>query len=1133
MSDPVLIAADPARSVWVAANAGAGKTYALAARVTRLLLAGARPERILCLTYTKAAAAEMAARLFDQLGSWAMLPDATLRARIAAIGGDATQAEELRKARRLFAAALETPGGLKIQTIHSFCQSVLMRFPLEAGVPAAFTVLDERTARDLLAEARTRVFERAGRGDAPRAAALAHLVGSLSDVRVAKILDAALGTDQAKAAAVLARFGTDVAARLAALKTAHGAQADDTVEVVRADFFRRFAADAETWRQTVVWLAAGTKTDAARAAYLRTAVEAPTPPPCYVAVFAALLTQKGEVRDRLATKKLAQARPDLVDFLQRQANVLCGCENRLRAVRAAALTDAALTVIAAVRDEYAVEKRARGALDYDDLIVRTQALLKDGGARWVLYKLDQGLDHILIDEAQDTSASQWDIVQALSDEFFAGEGARAETRTLFAVGDEKQSIFSFQGADPTQFDRRRRFFAAEAEAAGRAFSSVVLPVSRRSAPEILRFVDAVFASDAAREGLTASAAGIHHEPFRFDLQGKVEFWPALRPNAKSTADPWDLRPLDLVGEDAPLARLAEQIAERIAGWLRDRVALPGKTLPISPGDIMILLPRREPFAGEIIRRLKNKGVPVAGADRLRLGEQIAIRDLVALGRFALLPEDDLNLAALLRSPLIGLSEEALYAVAHGREGHLWRALSAARDRGPDYAAAVVFLDAARARADLTPPFEFFAQALGEKRTAILRRLGPETADAIAEFQSLALVYERAGTPSLEGFLHWFERGGAEVKRDMDRSRGEVRVMTVHGSKGLEADIVILPDTTTLPDERVGADHLLYTDGMALFPLSKETAPAKVIAAKADALSEVLKERRRLLYVALTRARQRLCICGFENRRGTADGSWYRLAEAAAKRLGATDARGVISFGAGDATPAVAIPLPPAPPVVPSWVYKNPSTEDVRPRLIRPSQAAAEKEPPPQRPLAKSSGWRRGTLVHALLAKLPDVEAARQRDVALQFLRRRGMDDAESDVLTTQILAVASYPSFAEAFAPGSRAEVALAADLPELGPGVRVHGRIDRLWVGPRKVLVVDFKTNRQPPVAADRIPAYYMTQMSLYRLALRKIFPNRRIVCALIWTEGPQLMQIEDIFLDAETRRIHERLTNAGMVLK
>jgi ATP-dependent helicase/nuclease subunit A len=1114
-------ASDPRVSAWVAANAGAGKTHTLANRVTRLLLAGAKPEHILCLTYTKAAAAEMAERLFNQLGEWSMVGDTALAEKITAVGADPGDKENLRAARRLFAKALETPGGLKIQTIHSFCQYVLNRFPLEAGVPAQFRVLDERSSSDLMAEARARVLERAAGGDQ---AAIAFLVTNLSDMRLAQILDCALGADRGKVEQFFAKAGGPQNDWSALLRQAHGADPDDTPERIAKEFCRGL--DEKILREAIAWLSGGTDGDKKRGADLAAAIETQDELKRYEGLYGALLTKDGELRKTLATKKLADARPDLAAFLADVGARLMKYQDRFRALHAAQLAEAALTIVHAVRDDYAAAKRARNALDYDDLIVETHRLLNRRGAAWVLYKLDGGIDHVLIDEAQDTSTLQWQILQKLTEEFFAGEGADRPLRTLFAVGDEKQSIFSFQGANPAQFEVQRKFFAERAGQAQREFLYEPLQDSWRSAPEVLQFVDQTFADPAARDGLTTSDAPIKHNALKKELKGCVEFWPALVPDKTPERDPWDLRPVDMPSEKSPVVRLANQIASRIKDWISTGAALPGSDKPIKPGDIMILLPRREPFGSEIIRRLKERDVPVTGADRLSLTEQIAVMDLIALGRFALLPEDDLNLAALLRSPLVGMSEDDLFKLAYDRPGSLWDALS---DQRTKYAEPHALLTEARARADYAPPFEYYAQALIHGRRKLLKRLGAEANDPIDEFLSLSLQYEQANTPSLEGFLHWIERGGAVVKRDMERGRNEVRVMTVHGAKGLEADIVILPDTTRVPNDATSNGKMLYSGGDVLFPVSDKIAPERVRQARATANDAAKREYRRLLYVALTRAKKRLIVCGFENQRGTQAGSWHTLAQRAAEALGAPNEAGGRILGDASCLPIAATPQGAREDyILPDWALTPAETERPAPWLIRPSAAAGMDEPAMSSPFDSTARVKRGLLVHAMLARLPDVAPAERGVLAKRFLRANGVDETACEVLAAETLAVLDDPAFAPAFAPGSRAEVSLVADLPELGPAARVHGRVDRLCVTGDEVLIVDFKTGR-PAAKEEDVPALYASQMALYRAAAARIFAGKRIACALVWTEGPRLMPLSAALLEAETIRIRARLDPRG----
>jgi len=1132
------VAADPKRSAWVSANAGAGKTHTLANRVARLLLDDAVPAKILCLTYTKAAAAEMQGRLFEQLGKWSMLDDAALTTAIDDIGGGKPDKRGLQKARRLFARALETPGGLKIQTIHAFCERLLSRFPVEAGVPPSFRVLAEEDGRELLAEARAKVLDRAGSGDETLAPAVAYLVTQTSETRLTQILDSVSGGDRRKLEAFLDGLADNDALRRAA-EEAHGANAGETVESIAGDFCGVLEKEEAHIREMVAWLSGGGVRDREKAEALQKYLEAEDATSRFDILRDGLLTD-GELYKAYAVKALAQARPDLLERLTALANRIHAAAQRCKAARAAQLAHAALTVVDAMRHVYAAEKQLRGMLDYDDLIAKTLELLNARpDAAWVLYKLDGGLDHILIDEAQDTSPEQWAIVRSITEEMFAGEGRERDfERTIFAVGDEKQSIFSFQGAEPEQFEENRAHFAART----RNFADVRLETSRRSVPEVLGFVDEVFKDDDAREGLSHDA--IKHRAHRADAKGRVELWPTLKPVKGPELDYYRLKPIDVESSNSPVAQLADRVASTIATWIAGRRRLPGCNKPIRPGDIMILMPRREPFASEIIRRLKEKKIPVAGADRMKLTDQIAVMDMIALGRFVLLPEDDLNLAALLRSPLIDLSEDELRELAYGRDGkRLWSVLLARRSETAAFTRAHDLLSEMLSLADFTPPHEFFSYALIEKeaRLKLLARLGPEAADALDEFVSLTLTYEQNNTPSLEGFLHWLERGEAEVKRDMDRGRDEVRVMTVHGSKGLEADIVILPDTTTLAQGAGRHGEFLFrANGDIVFPLSNDDAPAAVLAAKAEADAAAMRERRRLLYVALTRAKDRLIVCGFENTKGVAEGSWYDLTRRAAQTMGQQIVTGdETSFVIGDTDTESfeGAHEPPADTVVQEdWMREPAPKETVTPRLIRASDAAGLEEPATLSPISEKGAerFKRGNLIHGLLARLPDVAPDKRRDTALRYLRANSMEDTEAAQIAEETLAVLSDNRFAAAFAEGSKAEVALVADLSkELGDGARLNGRIDRLAITANEVLVVDFKTNRPPPARAEDVATVYKAQMALYKAALSKVFPGKRITCALVWTDGPSLMPLPDAMLEAEIGAIRTRLDSPPAATK
>ena len=1114
------LATDPGVSAWVSANAGAGKTHVLTDRVTRLLLDGAYPARILCLTYTKAAAAEMASRLFARLGEWALLPDHSLSEKLVQIGANAPDADALRRARRLFAQALETPGGLKIQTIHSFCQMVLSRFPLEAGVPPRFTVLDERSAAELMRAARHAVLERAGAGEEPLARSVAVLAARAHDGRFGEILDLAIG----QADRLRKLTGKDERRFFTHMRKQLDIGIGEDEGSVLTQFCAELGGQRTDCEQLARWLADGSTNDRNASAWLAEFLEAGMTPDAFAHLRSIFYTKGNELRQNPVTKTLASKNPALAALLQDLGARVERVEQRRRAAITAELTEAVVTVALAVLQDYRRMKRERAVLDYDDLILSTIALLeKSDAALWVLYKLDGGIDHILVDEAQDTSPQQWSIVAKLAEEFFAGAGARerARPRTLFAVGDEKQSIFSFQGADPTAFGYHLKFFKAKAAQAGLAFADLKPTVSRRSAVSVLDFVDSVFARDEARDGLTSSGDSIRHDPHRKEI-GRVEVWPAVKSEKTEERDLW--KPVDEPLPQSAQMILAAKLAKRIRGWLDTGTTLPESGAPIRPGDIMILVRRRNEFAREMIRKLMEYGVPVAGADRMVLMDQIAIMDLVALGRFALLPDDDLTLAALLRSPLIDLSEDELLELAAQREGRLWTALRTRADERPQFARAHAFLADIRRQADFVAPFEFYARALSKGlRQKLVARLGAEAADAIDEFLSLALAYESAHPPSLEGFLDWFEKGASEVKRDMEQGAGAVRVMTVHGAKGLEANIVILPDTAQIAEQERRAG-LLYTEDCVFFGVKKELDTPAVLAAKAEAARREMREYRRLLYVATTRAREWLILTGYEMRNGTRPDSWYELISAARMpswREEEIDGETVLALGAPlpgrGSRPGEAESRKTA---LPEFLSRAAPAEPET-RIVRPSDAVEAYQPAPVSPIEDDGArFKRGLLIHALLAHLPEVEEGERESRALSYLKREGMEQNVAKAIVAECFAVLRHPEFAPLFTPSSRAEVGVTALLPEYG-NLRVSGQIDRLAITDDAVLIADFKTNRPPPKTVEETPAIYLAQMALYRAALARIYPGKRVACALIWTVGPRLMKLPAALLDAEMEKL------------
>jgi ATP-dependent helicase/nuclease subunit A len=1142
-------AADPAASAWVSANAGTGKTHVLTMRVLRLLLGGTPPERILALTYTKAAAAEMSKRVFARLAEWVMSDEPSLTRKLAQLLDRTPTLADIARARQLFAVTIETPGGLKVQTIHGFCERLLQRFPIEAGVPPGFAILDEQERSALLSRATDEML----------AAAAAEKCGPLWQALQTAIAYAVNGGFDNVLQQAVAEFGTAprlagepaIAAAQARLRARFGIGPDIAAEEIIAQLSNTFA--DELLPHLVSALRAGSKSDAKGALCLDAARVASSAGRRAEALANFFLTQSNGPRERLVTRKISDERPELADLLQGAQAKFVALYGEHRSLMVVEATVALLRLGADVFDRYNTAKARNAALDFEDLVGKAAALLASSQAvEWVLYKLDGGLDHILVDEAQDTSPVQWEVIRALAEEFFSGRGARDGVRTLFAVGDEKQSIYSFQGAAPTMFAETGVLFARRAELAGLALRRVPLNLSFRAAEPLLTAVDLVFADGARTPGVTRSPAPLQHIAHRAGHAGLVEIWPTEKPDQAKPAEPWS--PLKEAITSSPVARLATRIAHTINRWLKSGELLLSQNRPIRAGDILILVRKRTPFAPAMISALKAHGISVAGADRLVLTEQIAVADLMALGDFLCLPQDDLALATLLKSPLFGLDDDALTALAPKRQGFLWQELLARAATDARFRPPAEILARWLARAHLMPPFEFYSALLdGEgMRARMLERLGAEAADAIDELLNLALSYDRAAAPSLQGFLSWLRQGTRVIKRDMEQGLDEVRVMTVHGAKGLEAPIVFLPDTCSTRSGRSPASLLPYDDPVPfLWPVKGSSDLATVQGARAALDQAEAEERNRLLYVALTRARDRLYVAGFEGNTAPPPESWYqlirtalcdRLAEATAAD-GGTVWRLVSSQSAAPepdvvraAAAASALPLPawakrPAPPdpllgvpLAPSRLAPLKSDRDGGGR----ARAGAPAEPPTLGPsaLLEDARFLRGTLTHALLEHLPSLDPAQWPTAAEAFVADRAgrLGSKLRRSIVAETLAVLREPALAALFGPQARAEIPIVAEITHPqggGRALRLTGKIDRLVVTGDAVLIVDYKTNRPPPKEVGEVSDAYLLQLCAYRLALARLFSNHRVRAAILWTDGPRIMEIPEKVLDAAEDRL------------
>ncbi len=1101
------IASNPDISVFVSASAGTGKTKVLTDRVLRLLLTGASPEKILCITYTKAAAAEMERRIEAELGHWAIAEDASLRASLEELTGQKPQAKILRRARQLFSHVLDSSERIRIQTIHGFCQSVLTRFPLEAGIAPHFTLIDEHTSQEFLRNARVRLFTQAdGQNEA-----IILLSSLVSEKSLSDLMEKIIG-DRRK---FIPWFATDesTASLIEHMYKILGTSPNTTTEILLQKHFNYMDKEIEDLHQACIALATGEgvfdkKIHDALCLWLKGSKDYET----YLALF---ITKTGEPRKQLQTKNMDKHYPAVREILLAEQQRTLRFVDELQSLKIAEVTKQVMMLARLFLTIYQHQKTIHGYMDYDDLILHTVGLLYEKGmAAWVLYKLDGGIDHLLVDEAQDTSPEQWKLVDILASEFFAGDGARSARRTLFIVGDEKQSIFSFQGADPHAFDAMQQRLVKYSD----TFKRVRLALSFRSTEPVLQAVDKVFAQENARDGLVFSEKDISHDVHRKGMAGRVELWPLIEAPEPESTLPWSIAEKQNYSPK-PETLCANAIADTIAEWLRNKRQLTAHGRAITPGDIIILVQRRGGFSNAMLRALKKRNIPVAGADRLVLAEHIAVQDCLALADFLLLPQDNLSLAVLLKSPFIGLTEEDLFDLAYNRGTEsLWQQVKTNKK----YSAAYSFLSELLAKTDYLLPYELFAYALetlaGRKKLAA--RLGPEIDDPLNEFLSLALQYERLHSPSLQGFIHWLRSGNTEIKRDMGKSRDEVRIMTVHGAKGLQAPIVFLPDTVRMPRYDTG---LLWTREEKPVPLwspFSEYDDKHYRALKEIERLDTEREYRRLLYVAMTRAEDELYICGWKGNDPVLSKCWYELIRQGLEGSDAGQSVGgkwVIELQQtvpAKTSPAAAehSPLP-----LPAWSMKQAANEPLLSKPLTPSHMESVGDIVV--PLKDALARERGRLIHKLLQYLPDVAPQNRAAITDRFITCYGtqFSISERDSIQQEVLGILQHPDFAAVFSADSVAEVPISGIVTDnTGKQIVIAGQIDRLAITENNVYIIDYKTNRTAPKDASGIPAAYVSQMNAYRQLIASLYPHKEIHCALLWTSAPKLMILPNALFES-----------------
>ncbi|WP_208431314.1 double-strand break repair helicase AddA [Bartonella doshiae] len=1140
--DAQATATHPKTNVWVSANAGSGKTHVLTERVIRLLVNGTPPARILCLTYTRAAAAVMQSRIFRTLSSWNELDDAHLKEILFKLENKPINAKKITYARQLFARTLETPGGLKIQTIHAFCESLLHQFMLEANIAGHFELIDDVNRKKLQQEARCQLLKH---NDAQPA--LKQLLKVISEHTFNQLLYEATEKQHKLSGFLSSLLSENAEEKLRAL---FNLTPDETNKQLLEKIQQVASMPLYALSHCQTY---GDKS-------LRDTVEkfsqlaATSDEKNIINIISDIYFKtKNDPRNfsLLSSHKSNEIWPSIQQMIKEKQSQLSILLEKYQCIKTVTLNMAAFQLCDIYLKIYANLKKANGFLNFDDLIERTLHLLqREGASQWVHYKLDNGLDHILLDEAQDTNPDQWKIIQLLTQEFFTGHSQRTNIRTLFAVGDEKQSIYSFQGAAPENFATNGRIIQKKAEQAKLKFEKIKLNYSFRSTADILKSVDLVFETPENYKGLSAENTKTVHEAIRVHSPGEVILWDAISKEKNAFPDDWHLT---VDQSDTPEVRLAEKIAETIAAWLHNGEMLPAKGRLLRASDIMVLVRKRDQFASALSRALKQRNVPVAGADRLQLTKHMSVRDLMALARFVLQTQDDLSLACVLKSPLFALSEEELYQLAAHRTGSLWQSLCKQTSSHIPFKDAFEKLSKYRILVDKIPVFEFYSYILNNDkgRQKILARLGSEANDVLDAFMDYTLTIQKTGLPGLQAFLETLSVSEPEIKREFDQNHEEIRIMTVHAAKGLEAAVVFLVDPGSAIWHPQHAPHLLkiplnnthLSDQQAFIwhPNAEfDTMPSKQAISHLKERAE--EEYRRLLYVGMTRAEDRLFVCGYSSERNTPH-TWLQLVKKALKphavpikgpaediaawRYCITDSSSTpINQEASSAECQAFPPLPDF------FSHKVPE-EPVLPKPLKPSVASLSIEDDTEfsfnqkqftvSPVLGETNTHRafsieyGHLIHKLLQYLPDCTPQKRQEYARNYLNTKAShwQETQRENALRHVLQILNCSYLKPLFSESSHAEVSLMGIIKIRGKERAISGQIDRLYITKNSIIFADFKTGIPPENETDIAP-HYLLQMALYRKLLQAIHPDKETQALLVYSKEAKIFKLSPEKLDA-----------------
>ena len=840
----------PEFSAFVSASAGTGKTKILIDRLLNLLLANNKPGKILCLAFTKAAAAEILSRINQKLAEFATCTKEHLETELYSLGFKELSEEIKYKARILFIELLDEAEPLNIQTIHSFCQQLLLKFPFESELGLNFSLLNENKTSLLITEAKDiflnniSLYEKAEE-------AVSYLSWHIKEYSFNELLEEIIANRES-----LDNFFSLHLSLEKAINSIYPERIDE--EQVIKEFIDNISINHEDLEKLYI----GGKTDISIAEKITKFISLSEKSKImllndYLGCF---LTLTGDPTKSVLGKKIITTYPEVANIFENEQARAYKFNKFIKNTKALNLTNYFIIISYHIRKIYEQLKKQANAVDYDDLINLTLRLINNSEhAQWINYRLNGGIEHILIDEAQDNSSKQWEIINKISENFFDNE---ENQKSIFIVGDSKQSIFSFQGAKPELFNQMNKSLSDKVV-------RVQLNTSYRSGKTILELVDKIFNQDHLLHLVTDIEPIIEHRAHK-SSNAKVELWPLIIEDEKEEIKEWVL-PSDFKKNKYITAseKLANNIAERIRQDLDNKVIS-------TAGDVLVLTRRRGTFINHLISALRKLNIPSSGIDRLKLLEHPIILDIISLTNFLLCSNDDLNLAITLKSPIFSITEDELLKLCYNRESSLWNELK----KSSSHIKIVELIENLQKLSKNKHPFEFYFYIFESLsfRQYFKGKNYLETDDIIDSFLDLVKEYQNDNIPSLQLCLNFINNTKTEIKRDLSQTKDQVRIMTIHNSKGLQAKTIFLTDTTSLPSNK---DSIIWLNKhQLLWPGKEKYYPDIAKTAKKEKQQQEYSEYIRLLYVALTRAEDNIIICGTAKNQNISNECWYKIIEKA-------------------------------------------------------------------------------------------------------------------------------------------------------------------------------------------------------------------------------------------------------------